>query len=187
MNEPIETNRNVLYTTGCAYELTKWIVVTIIILTLTHFFVATLSIVDGISMEPNFASGEYLIIDRYQYNFGTPERGDAVVLKFPGDPDHKKYIKRIIGLPGERVEVKGGSVFINSKKLNESYIPSNVATLADKPINVVLPAEEYFIMGDNRYNSNDSRVWGTASRGFLIGKAWFEIFPKFKIIERIKY
>jgi signal peptidase I len=110
MNEPIlkpnaagviETKRNVLYTTGCVFELTKWIIVVIILLTLTHFFVATISIVDGISMEPNFHNGEYIIVNRYQYNFGTPERGDAVVLKFPGDPDHKKYIKRIIGLPGE--------------------------------------------------------------------------------------
>ena len=96
MNEPIiqpnqdgviETKRNVLYTTGCLFELTKWIIVVVIILTLTHFFIATISIVDGISMAPNFQNGEYLIITRYQYNFGSPQRGDAVVLKFPGDPD----------------------------------------------------------------------------------------------------
>lgn len=196
MNQPIlqpneagviETRRNVLYSTGCLYELTKWIIVVIIILTLTHFFLATISIVDGVSMEPNFDSGEYLIIDRYQYNFGLPARGDAVVLKFPGDEEHKKYIKRIIGLPGERVEVKGGQVFINNRLLKESYIPSDVQTLADKPIDVVLPAEEYFIMGDNRYNSNDSRIWGTAGRRFLIGKAWFEFFPKVKKIDKVNY
>ncbi len=183
----IEAKHNTLYATGCAYELTKWIVVVVIILTLVHFFLATISIVDGISMEPNFSNGEYIIVDRWQYNFGTPERGDAVVLKFPGDPEHKKYIKRIIGLPGERVEVKDGQVFINGAKLNESYIPTNVQTLAELKINTTLPADEYFIMGDNRMNSNDSRVWGTAGRRFLIGKAWFEFWPKFKMIEEIKY
>lgn len=195
MNQPIlqpteagmiGAKHNVLYSTGCLYELTKWIVVGIIILTLTHFFVATISIVDGISMEPNFHDNEYIIVDRYQYNFGTPSRGDAVVLKFPGDPEYKKYIKRIVGLPGEQIEIKNGEVFINGAKLNEPYIPG-VQTLADHPIDLTLPPDEYFIMGDNRPNSNDSRIWGTAGRRFLIGKAWFEIFPKFRIIERVQY
>lgn len=179
--------RNILYSFGCFFELTKWIIVAVIILTLVHFFIATISIVDGVSMEPNFQNGEYLIINRWQYNFGEPRRGDAVVLRFPGDPEHKKYIKRIIGLPGERVEVKEGKIFINGRELHESYIPADVLTLADHPINMVLPPDEYFIVGDNRYNSNDSRVWGTAGKRFLIGKAWFQFYPKIEKIEEVKY
>src|SRR3990167_11464841 len=95
------------YGTGCAYELTKWIIVLLVIGTLVHFYVGTLFIVDGESMEPNFHSGQYIIVDRWQYNFGVPERGDVVVLRFPGDPEHKKYIKRVIGLPGEHVSKIG--------------------------------------------------------------------------------
>jgi len=190
--QPIESQeavvkRNVLYTTGCLYELTKWIIVALILITLVHFFVGTLSIVDGVSMEPNFHNGEYLIIDRWHYNFGEPSRGDAVVLKFPGDPEHKKYIKRIIGLPGERIEIREGNVYINGQMLNEAYIPASVQTLADQPINRVMEPEEYFIMGDNRMNSNDSRIWGTADKRFLIGKAWFQIYPQIKKMEAVKY
>lgn len=183
----VEARHNTLYATGCIFELTKWIVVVIILLTLCHFFVATISIVDGVSMEPNFRNGEYLIINRYQYNFGEPNRGDAVVLKFPGDPEHKKYIKRIVGLPGERVQIKDSKILINGQVLNEDYIPASVPTLAEKNIDQVLPVNEYFIVGDNRLNSNDSRIWGTAGRDFLIGKAWFQIFPHIKKIEDVKY
>ena len=182
-----KVRHNTLYATGCIFELTKWIIVVTILLMLCHFFIATISIVDGVSMEPNFKNGEYLIINRYQYNFGKPERGDAVVLKFPGDPEHKKYIKRVVGLPGERVQLQAGKILINGSILNESYIPVTIQTFAEKPIDQVLPPNEYFIVGDNRMNSNDSRIWGTAGREFLIGKAWFQFFPKIRIISSPNY
>src|SRR3972149_9776507 len=113
--------KNILYGAGCFYELTKWLIVGVLLLTMVHFFVATIFIVDGISMEPNYHTGEFIIVNRWQYLFGHPQRGDVVVLKFPGDPEHKKYIKRIIGLPGENVIIQEGQVFINSRKLVESY------------------------------------------------------------------
>lgn len=163
------------YGTGCAYELTKWIIVLLVIGTLIHFFVGTLFIVDGESMEPNFHSGQYILVNRFQYNFGKPERGDVVVLKFPGDPEHKKYIKRVIGLPGEHVEIIDGYVYINGQKLNESYIGAGVLTMPN--VNRYLRDDDYFLLGDNRYNSSDSRVWGIAPRRDLIGKAAFTIYP----------
>lgn len=182
-----ETQQNILYGTGCVYELTKWIVILIVFFCLLHFFVATIFIVDGISMEPNFQNGELIIANRWQYNFGEPSRGDAVILKFPGDPERKKYIKRIIGLPGERIEIRNNQVLINGKLLNETYLPPALATDVISPINQKLGPDEYFIMGDNRPNSNDSRVWGTAARRFLIGKAWLSVYPNFRKIEEFSY
>lgn len=177
--------RNFFYGTGCFYELTKWVVIALIVLSLVHFFIATIAIVDGASMEPNFHTGDIIIINRFQFLFGQPGRGDATVLKFPGDPEHKKYIKRIIGLPGEKIEIKDSKVYINGRLLKESYIPDYFVTMP----NVVrtLRAGEYFLMGDNRPNSSDSRVWGIAAKRFLMGKTWFELYPKPRIIEQVKY
>lgn len=177
--------RNVLYSTGCLFELTKWIIVAVIIGILIHFFIVTIAIVDGASMEPNFHTGEYLVINRFQYNFGSPQRGDAVVLKYPGDPEHKKYIKRIVGLPNERITIKNGYVYINSIRLNEPYI--NAQTQAATEIDMIIPKDEYFTIGDNRLNSSDSRIWGTAAKRFLIGKAWVEFYPEIKKIEQPQY
>ena len=115
-------------------------------------------------------------------------RGDAVVLKFPGDPDRKKYIKRIIGLPGEHIQIQDGSIYINGTPLNETYIP--YTTITDSPyrfIDEVIKPDEYFIMGDNRPNSNDSRIWGTAGKRFLIGKSSVQLWPKQEIIQQPTY
>lgn len=163
------------YGTGCAYELTKWIIVALVVGTLIHFYVGTLFIVDGQSMEPNFHNGQYILVNRWQYNFGQPRRGDPVVLKFPGDPENKKYIKRIIGLPGEHIQILEGYVYINGKRLNESYIPADVLTLPN--LDRALREDDYFLLGDNRLNSSDSRIWGICPKRDLIGKAFFTLKP----------
>lgn len=169
------TKEKMIYGTGCFFELTKWLIVLLILLTLAHFFIATIFIVDGASMEPNFQSGEIALANRWQYNFGTPERGDVTILKFPGDPEHKKYIKRIIGLPGEKIVIKNSQVYINDRLLSELYIPQGTITAPD--VNRTLGKNEYFIMGDNRENSSDSRIWGVAEKRHLIGKATFILWP----------
>ena len=163
------------YGTGCAYELTKWLIIGLVVLTLVHFYVGTILIVEGASMEPNFYTGEYILINRSQYLFDEPRRGEAVVLKFPGDPEHTKYIKRIIGLPGERVDIKNGVVFINSQELNEPYLPPNTVTLPNLSRN--LESDDYFLLGDNRIDSSDSRIWGVCPRKNLIGKAIYILWP----------
>ena len=163
------------YSTGCLFELTKWMAVLIVLGVLVHFFVGTIYIVDGQSMEPNFFSGQSIIVNRWQYNFGSPRRGEVVVLKFPGDPEHKKYIKRIIGLPGEKIAIKDNQIFINDRLLKETYLPQGTQTIPN--LSRVLGTSDYFLLGDNRTNSSDSRIWGTCPERDLIGKAWYTFWP----------
>lgn len=174
-NQKLSKGQKFFYNAGCFYELSKWIIVALALGILVHFFVGTIFIVDGQSMEPNFHSGQYIIVNRWQYNFGKPLRGDAVVLRFPGDPENKKYIKRIIGLPGEKVEILSGKVYINSQLLKESYIPGYIQTLPN--LTRELQGDDYFLMGDNRPNSSDSRIWGICPKRDLIGKAWMILYP----------
>jgi signal peptidase I len=186
--EELSSWQKFFYGTGCLYELTKWVVILVVIGILIHFYVGTLFIVDGHSMDPNFSDKQWILVNRWQYNFGKPARGDAVVLRFPGDPEHKKYIKRIIGLPGETVEIKDGAVYINDKILEESYIPEDVLTEAYIPslTKWKIPQDEYFLLGDNRYNSSDSRIWNLCPKRDLIGKAFFTLWP-FDIFGLIKH
>lgn len=170
-----ELKEKVIYNTGCLFELTKWLFVVVILFALVHFFLATIFIVDGASMEPNFHTSELILVNRYQYLFGNPVRGDVAVMKFPGDPEHKKYIKRIIGLPGDTIQISGGVVYLNGKRLDEKYLPVGLTTETD--VNRKLLVGEYFLMGDNRPNSSDSRIWGVADKRFLIGKASFIFWP----------
>ena len=140
-----------------------------------HFYIATVFIVDGISMEPTFHTNEVVVANRWQYLFGTPGRYDAVTIKFPGDPEHKKYIKRIIGLPGDKIDIKSSQVYVNNKLVEEPYL--SPGTITEPDMSRVLQKDEYFLMGDNRENSNDSRIWGMANKRHLIGKAAFVIWP----------
>lgn len=181
----LDTKTKFVYGSGCLFELTKWIIFTVVAVILVHFFLATIFVVDGLSMYPNFSGGEYILANRWQYNFGEPQRGDVVILRFPGDPEHKKYIKRLVGLPNDILTITKGEVYINNRKLNEPYLASGIAT--DQDINIKLGADEYFLIGDNRPNSSDSRTWGVAARRFLIGRAWVEFYPKLKVIPQAKY
>ena len=157
------------------FALTKWIIIVIVLLTLIHFFVATIFFVEGESMQPNYENGDALVVDRISYLVREPRRGEAVVLKFPGDPDKKKYIKRIIGLPNETISISAGKVYIDNKVLYETYLPKQDVTLPN--MTKKLGDDEYFFMGDNRLNSSDSRVWGQASRQYIVGRVWMRLWP----------
>jgi signal peptidase I len=178
---PVEKNKipelkeKMVYGTGCFYELTKWLIVAVIVVLMINFFVATVFIVDGVSMEPNYHTGEVVVANRWQYLFGKPERYDAVTLKFPGDPDHKKYIKRVIGIPGDTIAIQNGQVSVNNQKIAEPYLSFGTLTLPD--MIKTLGPDDYFLMGDNRDNSSDSRIWGVAPSRDLIGKAWVILWP----------
>ncbi len=130
--------------------------------------------VHGSSMEPNLYPGQRLLISKVVYKFHEPERGDVIVFSNPKNPDEAPYIKRIVGLPGETIEIKDGVVYINGLGLDEPYTkdPPNYTFHQ-----YIIPADNYFVLGDNRNNSADSHEGWTVSRQDIIGKAWLLTWP----------
>jgi signal peptidase I len=128
--------------------------------------------VDGDSMVPTLVSGEYVIVSRLSYRLGSPERGDIIVFHFPRNPQ-EEYIKRVIGLPGDTVEVKNGSVYVNGQKLDETYLTVQTNYLGMWSI----PSGQLFVLGDNRNNSSDSHDWGTVPMNYVVGKALLVYWP----------
>jgi len=145
------------------------ILVVIFYYTLGQFFV-----VKGVSMEPNFHGGEWLLVSKISHHLHQPRRGEIIVFYFPGT-QQDKYIKRIIGLPGEKVVIKNNKVFINGRALYEGYLSKGEKTKGQ--VDVRLEEGEYFVMGDNRDQSNDSRVWGPLPRERIIGQAVYLFYP----------
>jgi len=133
--------------------------------------------VEGTSMMPSLFDQERLFINQFTYKFGIGEiqRGDTVVFWFPKDPT-KSYIKRVIGLPGDTVAVKDGLVYVNNNRLDERYVPPQYRDYDSHPPVHVGP-DEYFVLGDHRVSSNDSRAWGLVPRSYIYGKAVFVFWP----------
>lgn len=128
--------------------------------------------VDGSSMEPSLHSGEFVIVNRLAYRFGDPEYGDVVVFHFPGDPK-QEYIKRIIGLPGDKVRVSSGIVIVNEETIHEPYIAAQPRYEGSWEV----PEGYIFVLGDNRNNSSDSHNFGPVSQESVIGEAFFIYWP----------
>ena len=129
--------------------------------------------IEGISMEPNLHDGQYLIVNKLVYYLHPPQRGDIVVFHYPRNP-RRDFIKRVIGLPGEKVEIRGEHIFINDKELGEPYAVHK-GNYAWGP--QVMGPDEYFVLGDNRNSSSDSHNWGPVPRDDIIGKAWISYWP----------
>jgi signal peptidase I len=161
-------------------EILKFTFIALVIVLPIRLFVAQPFIVSGASMDPTFETGEYLIVNQISYRLGDPERGQVAVFKYPKD-ETKYFIKRVIGLPGETVIIDGTSVIIKNKnypdgfKLKEPYI--SVTNQKEDTINVTLKADQYFVMGDNRAESFDSRAWGILPRDLIIGTPFIRLFP----------
>jgi signal peptidase I len=159
-------------------EIVVFIILAVVIVVPIRLFVAQPFVVDGASMHPTFESSDYLIIDELTYHFQAPQRGDVIVFRYPGNPK-VFYIKRIIGLPGETVQINSGKVTIHKPNgttlsLTEPYAVVEDATYT---LNTTLPPDQYFVMGDNRPESSDSRVWGPLPRANIIGRVFVRLFP----------
>jgi len=161
-------------------EVIRVVVVALAIIIPIRYFLIQPFYVKGASMEPNFEDHEYLIIDELSYRLREPQRGDIIVFRYPYDPT-QFFIKRIIGLPGERVEIHDGSVRVanpahpNGFPLNEPYLAPGVTTPGERI--VALGTDEFFVMGDNRRQSFDSKDFGPIPRRAMIGRAWLRGWP----------
>jgi len=162
-------------------EWVQVIVVALLIALPIRFFIAEPFIVNGASMDPTFSTGQFLVVDRITYRFEPPRRGDVIVFEYPNDPSIY-YIKRIIGLPGETVSIHDGTVSIAATptstpiELNEPYIEASHAS-HDTFAPETLGPTEYFVMGDNRAQSSDSRVWGPLDAHFIVGRPVVRLLP----------
>jgi signal peptidase I len=163
-------------------ELIETVVLSLIIFLLIRQVVQNYRI-ENHSMEPNFYEGQFVLVNKLAYRLGQPERGDVVVFHNPRNTN-EDYIKRIIGLPGDSVEVHDGAVFINGEQLGEDF-PHNFIPTTEYMPPVTVADGQLFVMGDNRPNSSDSRVFGPISQDLAVGKAWLRIWPldKFGIVE----
>lgn len=128
--------------------------------------------VDGASMEPTLQSGEFVIVNKLAYVLGAPKTGDVIVFHFPRDPE-QEYIKRVIGLPGDHLEIKEGQVFVNGEPLEEDYIAASPVYQST----VDVPEDSLFVLGDNRNNSSDSHSWGSVPMEYVVGKAVLIYWP----------
>ena len=158
-----------------AREIVETLVLVAIIYALVNLASARF-VVDGPSMQPTFYTGQYLIVSRVNYLLSDPQRGNVVVFHYPGDPE-QDYIKRVIGLPGDTVEIRATQVYVDGRALNEPYInePCTPSTCRDNswPLN----ADQFFMMGDNRNHSSDSRAFGPVERHFIVGRALVRYWP----------
>ncbi len=161
------------------WEVLEVVLVAVVTVFLIRSFLIQPFLVSGASMEPNFGSGNYLLIDELTYRFREPERGEVIVFRYPENPS-TYYIKRIVGLPGETVNIQRGAVKITGSDgkefvLKEEYLPVGALTSGNKT--VTLGSAEYFMLGDNRNYSFDSRSWGPMDRKYIIGIARLRLLP----------
>jgi signal peptidase I len=160
------------------WEIVKFALLALIIVIPIRTFIAQPFIVSGSSMVPTFENGEYLIVDEISYRLNEPRRGDVIVFRYPKDTS-KFFIKRIIGLPNDTVIINGQTITIKNSEhpegitLSEPYVKNH----STNEISSTLGEDEYYVMGDNRSASSDSRIWGTVPKKNIIGRAFLRVFP----------
>jgi signal peptidase I len=171
------------------WELVKVFLVAVVIIIPIRYFLVQPFFVRGASMEPNFEDGEYLVIDELSYRFRNPRRGEVIVFRYPENPS-QFFIKRIIGVPGDTIVIRNGQVIVQNEQfkqeavLDEStYLPDYVRTGGNDKMQ--LGQDEYYVLGDNRAASSDSRSWGVLDEKMIVGRAWIRAFPfgRFSVLE----
>jgi len=167
------------------WEIVEVAVIAIVSVLIIRNFLVQPFLVNGASMEPNFHNNDYLIVDEISYRFKEPQRGEVVVFKYPGDEKYF-YIKRIIGLSGEEVEIKDGKIIVFNKEfpdgfiLSEPYLPNNLITSGNKRVKI--DDDKYFVLGDNRNFSFDSRSWGLLDKKEIVGITRLRLWPLNKVM-----
>ena len=161
-------------------DILQTVVMAIAIFMVVYLFLMRPHQVSGKSMVPNFQDGEYLLTEKVSYRLNPPKRGDVVVFSAP--PTRRQdFIKRVIAVPGDKIELKDGQVYVNSKLLEETYLPAEFKTDAGEFLRsgkaYTLTTDEYFVFGDNRGNSKDSRDFGPIKKADIVGKAWVVYWP----------
>lgn len=170
-----------------ARELLETVLLIMAIYTLVNLATARF-VVEGRSMLPSFEGDEYLIVSRFDYILDEPQRGDIVVFHYPQNPE-RDFIKRVIGLPGEKVSMTNGQVFINDVPINEPYVLDLCSSSNCSNQEWVLGQDEYFVLGDNRNASQDSSRFGPIHRKYIVGRAWIQYWPpsRWRIINHHEY
>lgn len=178
VSAPASKNRSLL---GTMLHWARDLLLSVVLAIVVILFLYQPVKVEGTSMMPTLIDNERIFINKFIYRFhlGEVEHGDMVVFWYPYDPT-KSYIKRVIGVPGDQVEIDQGTVILNGKRLVESYVPQEYRDSAPMVLTKV-PPDEYFVLGDHRRSSNDSRSWGMVPRKFIYGKAVFVYWPLDKI------
>ena len=172
-----EMGGRLVHAGGLVFELVKYVVPFAVTLTLLHSLLATITFVDGPSMQPTYTSGDMILVDRRDWlEFN---RGDVVVLRFPGDPDNHMYIKRAVAIPGDTVAVQSGQVVVNGTPIDEPYLAIGTVSKPDV-VTKTLADDEYYTLGDNRPVSNDSRFFGPVARRFIVGRVIATLLPSSK-------
>lgn len=161
-------------------EFIETIVVVGAIFAAIYLFIAQFHKVSGNSMVPTYHHGDYLITEKVSYRFREPERGEVVVLKNPRN-EAEDFIKRIIAIPGDTLQISGGSIYLNGQLLKEPYLPPDILTPDGAFITegqvVTVDTNQYYVIGDNRGHSSDSREWGPVTKKEIRGRAFFRYFP----------
>ncbi len=161
-------------------DFLETIVVALSIFVIVYLFLFQPHEIKGISMEPNFHDGEYILTDKISYRFQKPARGQVIIFKSPGNPDID-YVKRIIGLPGDTVKVEEGYVYVNGQQLPETYLQDKTTILGNGFLSegqeITVPENHLFVFGDNRPHSSDSREFGPIDEKSIIGKAYLRYWP----------
>ncbi len=161
-------------------DVVETIAISLVILVIIIAFIARPHKVDGPSMQPTLLHDDVILTDKISYAFNPINRGDIVVFHAPHDPEKRDFIKRVIGLPYETITLQGGAVYINNQLFHEPYLSdktSNGSTFLKDNSTVSLGQDEYFVMGDNRSVSSDSRSWGAVSKKSIVGKAFVIYWP----------
>lgn len=165
---------------GYLVEIIETVVVCVAIFFILYLFVAQFHKVSGNSMVPTLKNGDYLITEKVSYRFGSPKKGDIIVLKNPRD-ESQDFIKRIIALPGEVVKIENDIVYVNGQPISEKYIAASVQTpggsFLTEGSTVKAGPNQYFVFGDNREHSSDSREWGGVTKEEIVGRAFFRYWP----------